>query len=110
MDDNKLSHVDVKVMDSVLNTIEKHFGKLVITRGKTHNFLGMKIKITKEKMIEISMKYQIEEVCGMFDEELEGSVTSPANKRLNLVDPKAVQIDEKKSEVFHSVAAKLIFI
>ena len=68
MDDKKISHVDAKVVDSVLNTIEKHFRKLVITRGNSHNFLGMKIQITKEKMIEISMKDQIEEACGMFGE------------------------------------------
>ena len=51
VDDNKISHVDSKVVDTVLDIIETHFGKLVITRGKTFNFLEMKINITKEKMI-----------------------------------------------------------
>ena len=48
-----ISHVDSKVLDSVLNIIEKHFGKLVITRGKIVNFLGIKINTTKDKGIEI---------------------------------------------------------
>ena len=98
------------MVDNVLDIIEKHFGKLVITRGKTFNFLGMKIKITKDKTIEMSMKDQIEEAFEMFGEKLEGSVSSPATKKLNTVDPKATQLNNKKSDIFHSVVAKLLFI
>ena len=31
MDDSKLSHVDPKVVDSLLDIIKTHFGKLVVT-------------------------------------------------------------------------------
>ena len=41
VDDNKISHVDHKVVTSVLDVISKHFGTLTITRGKEHIFLGM---------------------------------------------------------------------
>ena len=60
----------------------------------------MKINIAKDKTIEMSMKDQIEEAFKMFDEKLEGSVSSPASKRLNTVDPKATQLDNKKRDVF----------
>ena len=76
-DNDKLSHNDPKVNDKVHKILEKHFGKLVITRGKTHDFLGMKINI-KGKQIEISMKDQLEEAFNMFGEELSGTVSSPA--------------------------------
>ena len=70
----------------------------------------MKIKITKDKTIEMSMKDQIEEAFEMFGEKLEGSVSSPATKKLNTVDPKATQLNNKKSDIFHSVVAKLLFV
>ena len=82
MDDIKISHVDSKVVDSVLDIIEKHFGKLIITRGKSFSFLGMKINITKDETIEISMKDQIEEAFEMFGEKLKGSVSTPASKKV----------------------------
>ena len=35
---------------------EKHFGDLVVTRGKNHTFLGMHLNITADKKVEIEMK------------------------------------------------------
>jgi len=64
--DNKISHVNSKAVDGILDTIKKHFGKLVTTRGNTHEFLEMKIHITDDKKIEISTKDQIEEAFHMF--------------------------------------------
>ena len=44
VDDNKLSHVDPKLVTNILEEIKKHFGDLFIKRGDTHHFLGMTIK------------------------------------------------------------------
>ena len=88
------------IVDIVLDIIKKHFGKLVITRGKNLNFLGMKIKITKDKPIEMLMKYQIKQVFEMFGEKLEGLVSSPVTKKLNTVDSKATKLDDKKVTFF----------
>ena len=100
VDANKLSHVDPKVVDSVLDIIGKVFGKVIVIRGKVFIFLGMKINITKDKTIEISSKNQIEEAFELFGKKLENYVTSPATKRLNKVDPKATNLDHKKSHIF----------
>ena len=43
MDDNKIGHVDPKVFDKVINTIEGKFGKIPQTRGYEHKFMGMNI-------------------------------------------------------------------
>ena len=50
VDDNKISHVDPKVVYEVIKTIEKKFGKMPQTRGDEHNFLGMKIKFKDKKV------------------------------------------------------------
>ena len=33
--------MDPKVVDDVIATIEKRFGKMTAKRGRTHNFVGM---------------------------------------------------------------------
>ncbi len=43
VDDNKISHVDDKVVSNVIEKIEERFGKMTVTRGKEHVFLGMGI-------------------------------------------------------------------
>ena len=43
VDDNKISHVDSKVVDEIIDLLKSHFGALTVTRGKKHNFLGMDI-------------------------------------------------------------------
>ena len=45
------------------------------------------------------MKDQTEEAFAMFGDKLEGSVSSPATTKLNTVDSKATQLDNKKSDI-----------
>ena len=44
VDDNKISHVDSRVVTGIIKAIEKRFGKMSVTRGKVHVFLGMNIE------------------------------------------------------------------
>ena len=39
MDDTKISHVDEQVVSEIISEIENRFGKMVVTRGKSHNFV-----------------------------------------------------------------------
>ena len=41
-------------------------------RGKKHTFLGMNLRITEDKKIEIEMEDQLMEAIELFGEELEG--------------------------------------
>ena len=58
VDDNKISHMNPKVVDDVIGKIESKFGKMTKTRGDKHDFLGMNIHFKKGK-IKISMKKHI---------------------------------------------------
>ena len=112
MDDNKLSHKDPKVVTEVLEAIKGHFGELVINRGNKHDLMGMKITLDrKNKSVIIDMKDQVLEAFEMFGESLNETVTSPTNKNLfNTYDGECDDLDEGRSETFHSVTAKLLFI
>ena len=59
--------------------------------------MGMKIHITEDKKIEMSMKNQIEEAFQTFGEKLPGSVTSPVTKKLTTVNSDGIQLNNKKA-------------
>ena len=47
VDDNKISHKDQEVVDSVIKKIETKFGPMSKTFGDKHEFLGMDIQFKK---------------------------------------------------------------
>jgi hypothetical protein len=47
VDNTKISHTDEKVVSQVVERIERKFGKMTVTRGKKHVFLGMNMTSTK---------------------------------------------------------------
>lgn len=112
VDDNKISHEDPKVVTEILEVMKNHFGDLVISSGDVHDLLGMKIKINrKNKNISIDMREQLSEAFETFEEEITGNVSSPANRHLFVsYDGISPELDEKRSKIFHSVVAKLLFI
>jgi hypothetical protein len=110
VDDNKISHMDQDVIDEVINELKPHFGKLTVTRGNSHTFLGMDIKIRNDGKFEILQKDHLEEAFEMFGEDLTRNVTSPASSDLFQVDQDSKSLDDVKSKVFHSVSAKLLFV
>ena len=50
------------------------------------------------------------EAIGLFEEELEEKLTSPAQHHLFQVNNNAESLDKKKKENFHSVTAKLLYL
>ena len=108
VDDNKISHVNPKVIDDVIKKIESKFGKMSQTRGDKHDFLGMEIKF-KEGKVTISMKKHILKAIDTFEEKITRNALTPAKNNLfETADTK--KIDEKRADNFHSVTASLLFI
>jgi len=57
------------------------------------------------------MRDQIEESIKMFGEDVDDAVASPANKNLfTTYDGESDELGKDRSEFFHSVTAKLLFI
>ena len=108
VDDNKISHMDPKVVDKVIKKIESKFGKMKQTRGDKHDFLGMSIHFKKNK-IEISMKKHISKAVDTFDEDITRNAATPATSYLFKVR-KSPELSEARADNFHSVTAALLFI
>ena len=112
VDDNKISHVNEKVDTREMDKLSEHFGNLSIQRGNSFDFLGMTIKVDRDKKrVHISMEDHIDGAIEMFGEELRSEINSPAYRDLFITyDEKSNELDQEKSEIFHRVVAKLLFI
>ena len=109
VDDAKVSHMKREVVSEVIGDIEKEFGKMDITYGNVHDYLGMIITI-KDRKVVVDMSAQVEELIEFFDDDVSGNVTSPANKNLMNVDDNSPLLGNKKRENFHSTTAKMLYI
>jgi hypothetical protein len=110
VDDNKISHVDDKVVTRTIEMIEGRFGKMTVTRGKEHVFLGMNITFHDDGTVSVKMKEYIKEAIDDFGEDIIRSAATPAKKNLFDVDETAEPLTRKKRENFHSVVAKLLYV
>jgi len=55
VDDNKISHVNANVVTQIIESIEKHFGKMTVTIGKKHTFLGIDICFNEDGTVQIGV-------------------------------------------------------
>ena len=105
VDDNKISHIDPAVVTDILNKIELRFGKLTITRGKQHTFLGMDIDFVGSSKVKILMKD-----CVAYELKENKVAASPAKNDLFSIDDNSPGLPENDAELLHSIVAKLLYI
>ena len=111
VDDNKISHVDPEVVSMIIEKIESHFGKMTVTRGSDHIFLGMNIHYNKDAgTATIKMKDYLTEAITDSQLDISRSAATPANKDLFEVSEKAPPLSKIGSELFHSIVAKLLYV
>ena len=102
-------HTCDDVIDMVVDEIEAKFGKLTRNKGNKHTFLGMDIELLPDKKTAISTPQHIEEVISDLGEKIKGDVANPAKSKLFIVNT-SCKLSEKKTELFHKLVAKLLWI
>ena len=110
VDDNKVSHVDPTVVTTIIEAIEKRFGKMTVSRGKEHEFLGMVITYNDDGTASLDMSRYSKEAIDDFGEEIKRTSTTPAGKNLFDIDETSPKLSTEKAEVFHSIVAKLLYV
>jgi len=108
VDDNKISHEDQEVLDSVIKKIETQFGSMSKTLGDEHEFLGMDIQF-KNKKVTVGIKKHTLKAINFFGEDITQNASTPANPYLFKVRD-APKLSEEKADIFHSVTAQLLFV
>ena len=104
VDDLKVSHVDVKEVDKFILQMEGAFGAdapLSVSRGKAHDYLGMRLDFHTKGEVQIDMQHYIDMMLQDAPEDMKGVSNTPAAAHLfktNSKDPKA--LDEKRKKIF----------
>jgi hypothetical protein len=110
VDDNKISHVNPKTVDWVIEEIENKFGKMTVKRGKSHTFVGIDFTMTEDGKVEINMKEYIKECIEAFGETINKGATTPAKSNMFDVDDESEPLNEEKSDIFHHIVSKLLYV
>ena len=120
MDGCKMSHVDTKFNDDLIKILKEEYesifedgsGKMTVSRGKVHKYLGMTLDYTTKGLCKVTRLDYIEEVIKTFykmDPKATGTKTSAAPSDIFVVKEDCTKLTKEKSEQFHSVVAKMIF-
>ena len=113
VDDLKSSHMDTKVQDEFLQWIRDTYGSIgevKVTRGKIHEYLGMKLDYSVQGQVSIDMVDYVQSMVEGFPKEhLQGKVASPWNENLFKVHEKSPKLDTAMAELFHTVTAQGLF-
>jgi hypothetical protein len=119
VDDLKISHVDPKVVTTILDLLDATYGQeivggkrapLTINRGKIHDYLGMLLDYSEPGYVKLNMVENVKKILAEMPEDMDGTATSPAAEYLFKIIDGVELLDEKTSEFFHSTVAKLLFL
>jgi hypothetical protein len=116
VDDLKISHVDKKVNDMILNKLNERYGKeapLTVTRGRVHDYLGMTLDFSREGKVMVRMEDYVEGILEEARSNMAGESATPAADHLFAVveEPDSDHLlTEEDAEYFHTMTAKLLFL
>jgi hypothetical protein len=120
VDDCKLSHKDPKEMDQMIAWLKEEYesifedgsGKMSVSRGKIHTYLGMTLDFTTRGQVKITMIDYVQEIVDAFDKADPnggGIKTSAAPSNLFTVDEDCEKLEPKKAQQFHHIVAKTLY-
>ena len=121
VDDCKLSHKEAKQNDIMIKWLKEEYesifedgsGKMAVSRGKVHTYLGMALDYTTRGQVKVTMLDHIEDLIVAFEKAEPkggGTKTSAAPENLFKIDEDCEKLAPKKKEVFHHLVAKTLYV
>jgi hypothetical protein len=114
VDDLKSSHVDPKANDEFIDWVKETYGKIgevKVTRGKIHEYLGMKLDYSEEGKVYVDMVDSVVSIIDEFPHPLPNrKVATPCAANLFNVDEKSEPLDKARAEQFHTTTAQALFL
>ena len=111
VDDNKISHVDTAVVSDIIKRIESKFGKMTVTRGVEHEFLGMRIILDrKTKTAKIIMSSYLREAIEESGMSIIREAATPATHNLFEVGENSQPLQVKDADTFRRIVCKLLYV
>jgi hypothetical protein len=114
VDDLLSTHESTKENDWFLKWLNEkygNFGKVVATRGKTHDYLGMTLDFSREGKVKIDMVDYVEKMIDTFPVKLKATETAKTPAADNIYSKKSSKkLSKEKAEIFHTWVAKGLFL
>jgi len=113
VDDLKISHMEKKVVDDIIDHLSNKFGKegpLTSASGKILKYLGMTLDYTSKNKVKISMYEYLDKLLTELPTDMNGTAKTPAANHLFNVNPDAKKLPEATAQLFHHLVAKLLYI
>ncbi|KAG7353002.1 reverse transcriptase RNA-dependent DNA polymerase [Nitzschia inconspicua] len=114
VDDLKLSHEDPAVVEDIFTKLQAEFGKeapLTVTRGKVHNYLGMRIDYSIDGKVQFTMPTLVNEIIAQLPLSLSsGPSATPAGNHLFVVDKNAQKLSQTNSDLLHRMTTQLLYL
>jgi Reverse transcriptase (RNA-dependent DNA polymerase)/Zinc knuckle len=113
VDDLKMSHVQDDVLETLVDQLNDRYGKiapLTVTRGTTHDYLGMTLDYGVPGQVTIRMDDYVEDILSEVPEDMGGVAATPAAEHLFDVSENPTYLDDENAQLFHHLTAKLLFL
>ena len=110
VDDNIATHVEEEVLSDIIDVVKSEVGAITVSRGNTHNFLGMDITFNDDGTLSIRMTEYIADTLREFPDKLRKSSATPARADLHQIDSSSKLLSKERGEIFHSLVMKLMFL
>ena len=94
------------------NIFEDGSGKMTVSRGKVHTYLGMKLDFTVKGQVKITMFDFIDEIIAAFEKAyptMKGTKSTAAPEDLFKVDNDCEKLVDDKTIIFHNLMAKTLY-
>jgi Reverse transcriptase (RNA-dependent DNA polymerase) len=119
VDDLKISHASEQVVTRMINWLERTYvrlfddgsGAMKSSRGKVHDYLGMRLNYTEKGQVTISMEPYILEIVELFKkyDPSDKIASTPAAEHIFKVDETTKKIPAQMGTIFHHFVAKCLF-
>lgn len=105
----KVSHKDPRVVTNFIKNLEEFYGEVRFIRGKIHNYLGITLDFLEKGRVIVKINNYKKEMINIFPEEIKKDMSSPVAEYLYMVDPNAINLNEKDKQLFHTLIARNLF-
>ena len=120
MDDMKISHISAKAVTHMIKWLKKTYqkllhgelGKMQISRGKVHDYLGMTFNFTTPGEVKITMYDYINDMLNDFQKHdpTHKVTATPTADHLFKVRDEAEPLSEAKAKIFHEFTTKGLYL
>jgi hypothetical protein len=115
VDNLKISHIDPYEGTKFIEWIKEKYGSIgevKATRGKIHEYLGMKLDYSISGQVTVAMQDYVTTMIEQFPKEaLDGKkVSSPWNDNFFKVNEKSPPLNDKMRTISHNNSSRIIFV